>query len=256
MKKLNLLDANSPRTICPAELERKINKEIAGMRDERVIKPDSFLASIVMTDIAGFSLGDIPRLAQYNARLLPDTEILCDNERDGYDACFKPVTPTEEFLEHQCPVFLNQHRIGKSNEWRAVDELIKENGVLGSKSPKEVVYLKKKGLTDYTGCGSADVYLDADKPRVGTVTVLFDVYVPELLKWRTVFRDPEGLVQETEFMKTYLLFGGIPPQAINKARVKVNMQETTRESYDHIKDQHHNPEKHMAQWDELMRQLQ
>lgn len=234
-----LLDANSPREIDTSELERTLNEQIKGVRDERMVVPSNFLASVVMSDAGGYHPEDERELRKYNARPLHDKRILICGEDEGCDASFIPIIPKQKTLVHQSPLFSLYHD-NNPNYNELITEQIRKSKVIGSPNENDVTYLKVNGTTDYQGAGHGDIYLVKDKPIILTLRLFFDISTKKLLENRNIFWDPEGLLFSDEFLKTYLVLGGIPAQAIERARINLEGKEgMDRKVYDSIKRNFH-----------------
>ncbi|HLP79985.1 MAG TPA: hypothetical protein VK158_05085 [Acidobacteriota bacterium] len=233
---MELLYANAAVKIETRDLLAKLKRVVREVDTHTHVKPASFAASLVLDDIGGFRPSDKAKLATYNATLNPNQKICIDDVFTGYDATFFPVTPTESELEHQASFFLHQSR---DLPFVGADEVLRKNGVIGNSNPSKVTYLKKKDFTDYTGCGDSDIYLDANSDRYCTAHIRFIIDTKKLAATRTIFRDPEGLVDSQEYLNTYLVFGGIPLSAVKTVKIAADMKPANKDFYYDIIRRHH-----------------
>ncbi len=81
-----------------------------------------------------------------------------------------------------------------------------ERGVVGSPNCGMQTYLRSPRMAKSAsgGCCMSN----------GAYPTVLEVDVKTLLKYRNVFHDPEGLFLPGEYRKTFVVFGGIPAQAI------------------------------------------
>ncbi len=85
---------------------------------------------------------------------------------------------------------------------------------VGNSKTNMPAYLKKKGTTSVAGLG------EAQSCRIFPVNLFIDT--KKLLKTRNVFYDPEGIGGDQEYLKTFIVFGGIPVQCIADFSIENN----------------------------------
>lgn len=217
-------------------LEAKLSKDIAGVRDERIVKPRRFKISeidtkgdmngiLVPTMVTHFGPYPDSHIAKSRGRILWSQIKYAENEEAGYDAIFNPINPFQGELVHQAPIFSRYHG-------NVFGDIFLENKVIGDPNAEvfgrfkrvrgHPTYLKEDGTNakDYLG-NATDFLTIGDSPEKVFASWHFTVSVPELLKTRTIFTDPESTYTPQEYGKLYMVFGGIPLQAITKAKIVV-----------------------------------
>jgi hypothetical protein len=225
-----IIDPRTGREYDSEQLEARVLEASKILRDEREIKPRQFKMSDIDPEnlhngILVNSGGDITeQVKECNGKILWGHPKYAEGSKAGYDAIFKNVVPSQRQLIHQTALLFN----GES-----YSETIIQNRTIGNPSAEifgrlkrvrgRPTYLKVEGTddSDYLG-GSSQVSVkrDANLSKVWAHWN-FQISVPELLKTRTIFFDPEGTYTNFEYKKIYLLFGGIPIQAITGAKIEI-----------------------------------
>ena len=234
-----LIEKYTGRRINTSELEKMMSNALKEIKDERIVKPKRFKISEIDTNgtlngIFIYGCEDIDeRVESYNGKVLWSRPKFAEGEAAGYDAVFKPITPEVTELVHQAPIY---YISGKGTSYVNMSNLFVSNRVIGD--PKFRIknrlgaviggptYLKMEGTDerDFLGGGN-EFYTHEDltngqfKPHFAYWD--FNISVQDLLKTRTVFYDPEGVDTTHEFKRTFMVFGGIPIQAIKNARIVV-----------------------------------
>jgi len=193
-------------------------------RNKLIVKPSSFIYSQFTNRPWYYTKKREDIVHSMNARLLdpltfdyggsPDVEI----EETHYDVAFFPVVPETLELMHTTvysPNGLFVNSMHGRKRIPAMDKSIKRTGIFGSQDEKIATYLKDISLSEHTDCGGHCA------PEEKAVIVDLYIEVQELLKWRNIFYDPETLVGgKEEFKKTFIVFGGIPNQAISGFKIQ------------------------------------
>lgn len=225
-----LIDTKTKIRYDTEKLEARVAGAIKQLRDERVVKPRQFKISDIDPEgnrngIFVHSDDEVKRVEECRARILWGTIKYAEGCKAGYDAIFKSVIPIQSELVHQSKIF--------GIEQIDLTSTFIQNRVIGD--PKSEVfgrlrkvrgnptYLKEKGVDvrDYMG-GANKFFIDLDGKLSKTLAYWqFNISVSELLKTRTTFFDPEGTYSPHEYKKGYLVFGGIPIQAITSANVQI-----------------------------------
>jgi hypothetical protein len=196
------------------KLEREIRGGIAGVKDTREVKLPYMLFSQVGPERFqdGFSLAYQDELKNYGGELLMDTRVVSkDDGVPRFDARFMPVVPSERFFYHEAGIPQEKNL-----------ESIRTYHVWGNPLEKVPTYLKYDSVNDSMGAGGGEVlraFDDFSTRYVVAQRLTIDRDV--LLKTRSVFWDPEGLIIPEEHDGTFIVFGGIPCQAITKYEVVV-----------------------------------
>ncbi|MBT4650925.1 hypothetical protein HOC13_00175 [Candidatus Woesearchaeota archaeon] len=192
--------------------------------DSRVIKPESYLYSELMkkhpvkpelgldADLAKF-------IQRYNGEIQYDEN--CDEDVDLVDVRFKPITPRNDTLIHQ-----NWFWTGDVLD-KNISQIM-SNKVIGSNEEDCPTYLKETYLPcgDDDDLGSCEYGVSMDLQVMHSLSLLFEIDVKELQKTRNIFYDPEGLSgagfgKNIEYLSTYIIFGGIPCQAIKSIKCPI-----------------------------------
>ncbi len=167
---------------------------------------------------------EVEKVEACNARILWGTVKYAEGSEAGYDAIFKRVVPTQLELVHQSPIFgrggdyasrFIQNRVIGDPEHEIYGRLRRVKG--------NPTYLKQEG-TDARGyLGGFTEIVANNNGRIADAVACwqFRISVPELLKSRTLFFDPECTYSSREYKKLYVVFGGIPFQAVTKAQIKI-----------------------------------
>ena len=192
--------------------------------DPRVIKPESYLYSELMKKHpVETELGldaDLNKFIQrYNGKIQYDGDL--DDVVDLVDVRFKPITPEYDTLIHQ-----NWFWTGSLLDKNLSQ--IMANKVIGSKDEDCPTYLKEtySPCGDDDDLGSSGFGLSMDLQEMHNFALLFEIDVKELQKTRNIFYDPEGLSgagfgKNIEYLSTYIIFGGIPCQAIKSIKCPI-----------------------------------
>ncbi len=207
------------------DVEKRLEKAIGdeAHRDERIVKPESFVYSKFVRHVFKehplyYTKRKQRRARGLNARLLLDRPIKLSpkmrrqatffgygEDETHYDAEFLPVTPEDRILIHTTAFFNNGSLTDPENPIPRLDKQIKR-GVVGNSDPSRQTYLRSPKMTRSArgGCIMSS----------GEYITELEIDVETLLKYRTIFHDPEGLTCRGEYRKTFVVFGGIPSQAI------------------------------------------
>ncbi len=205
--------------------EKRLEKAIGdkAYRDERIVKPVSFVYSEFVRHVFKehplyYTKRKRRRARGLNARLLLDRPIKTTLKRrrmaavfgygedeTHYDAEFFPVTPEDRVLIHTTMFFNSGSLVDPEKPIPTLDQQIKK-GVVGNPDENRQTYLRSPRMARSArgGCIMSS----------GEYATELEIDVETLLKYRTVFHDPEGLVCRGEYRKTFVVFGGIPSQAI------------------------------------------
>lgn len=227
---MELIDLRTRIKFDSEELESRISVLTQNLRDERIVKPSQFKISDI--DSQGNNNGvfvhsdeEVEKVEACNARILWGTTKYAEGEKAGYDAIFRRVIPSQLELVHQSKIvsidrinFANifiRNRVIGDPEFEIFGRLKRVRG--------NPTYLKEEGTDERSYLGGAnEVLAKINGEWVKQLAYWqFHISVPELLKTRTIFFDPEGTYNFREYKKTYVVFGGIPIQAMTKAEIKV-----------------------------------
>ncbi len=183
---LSMLSHVSPRIVKPASLDcRDLWAEV-----EHEPRYDCFpVQSREELDI---------KVRTYNGYML---KCPWGTDRDYFRAIFSPVVPNESFLIHGT----GQRRKVLFGNLLGDLRAILNTGTVGDLRESRPMYLR-----------GVDLEVEDCELNLGGGGYWLHVNVKELLKWRTLFYDPEGLFNQKEFGLTFITFGGIPLRAIMK----------------------------------------
>jgi len=219
------------REVDLAKMERTLNDELKRATLADIVKPARIKISSI--DVENMQGGvsdwatdvdelDIYRQVEaYNGRVHWSTPKYAEGEKSGYDATFRRIVPEHSVLVNQSPLFF-------PNGYDRTEMLVR-NQVIGPKDFKitnglgsgHPSYLKVEGTNGINYLGGGNTLIEQQTNQECLAYWLFDVSTKKLMDSRSVFFDPEGLGNKYEFRKTFLVLGGIPFQAIDRARIVV-----------------------------------
>ncbi|HLD56735.1 MAG TPA: hypothetical protein VJA47_00405 [archaeon] len=206
-------------------VEKRLKKYIGNRAyvDERIVKPGSFIYSEFVRNVFKehplyYTKRKQRRVRGLNARLMLDRPIKMTPKRrrlaamfgyredeTHYDAEFFPVTPEDRILTHTTVFFNNGSLVDPEKPIPTLDQQVK-SGVVGNPDENRQTYLRSPRMSR----SARDCCILSS----GEYTTELEIDVETLLKYRTIFHDPEGTVCRGEYRKTFVVFGGIPTQAI------------------------------------------
>ena len=210
---MKVIDFNTKIPIELERLEDKIMSLLIGKRNDRIVKPQSFLYSQIDSKEWGYAEEWAEEIEAYDARLEVGRVLSQHESRVRYDVKFFPMVPSSQ-LFHQTSVIRGR---------KTILERLKSRSIYGNRNVAKPTYLKFKGASEVYGTGdSSVVFCEGDDKNLYFLEVLFEIDNNELLKTRNVFRDPEGIDLEEEAGDTFLVFGGIPYQSIKGVNVSIS----------------------------------
>lgn len=172
-------------------------------RDERIITPPSFNFESLLGKY-NFIYDNFPR--QTKRQLIETVQKLNGNlkkypwgQERTFDADFYPIVPELPSLGHGTGLYLRDGNY-------LTEESNLRLGVIGNCKEDVPTYLL-----------NPDIF-NPRNASLGGGGYLVIIDVQELLKFRTIFFDPEAAFNLKEFGQTYLVFGGIPLQTIREIR--------------------------------------
>jgi len=209
---MKLIELKKPnRVIDTKDLETKL-EQVKRLRDERIVKPESFLYSKTYGTQAFYNFSESERKLlrkKMNIELTGKTEV--DNDGIAYeDAIFYPIVPKARILFHTAPVFLDRSSLSP-------DSLLKNKVIGGVDLP---IYLKCAGTIE-SETGKSDLLCKEDLSKKYWCDINYQIDRDELLKTRSIFYDPTAIKDDckgSEWGRSYVVFGGVPCQAILGAR--------------------------------------
>lgn len=219
------------RVVDLTKIERKLNEHLERATLVSIVKPARIKISSI--DVENMQGGVWPSASEvdgldieqqveaYNGRVHWSTPKYAEGEKSGYDATFRRIVPEHSVLVNQSPLFF-------PNGYDRTEMLV-QNQVIGPKDFKitnglgsgHPSYLKVEGTNGLNYLGSGNTLIEQQTNQECWAYWLFDVSTKKLMDSRSVFFDPEGLGNKHEFRKTFLVLGGIPFQAIDRARIVV-----------------------------------
>jgi len=248
---MNLIHLNSGIEFNIEESEKALLENLKTLRDEREIKPPRFKISDMDLDemIGGISYLDEEKVVECGGKMLYSQPLKAEGDLCGYDVVFKSTIPSSTTLIHRAPLFLGRQnpvynestkrlleaifgeksKASPSYETQSLSALICRNKVLGD--PNCIIkrgsarghptYLKLEGNngTNYLG-GWSHCNINGTENEV-LAYWNFEISTEKLLKNRSIFYDPEGFSTNGEFKRTFIVFGGIPAQAIKNAKIEL-----------------------------------
>ena len=183
-----------------------------------VYKPSEYNFNIlveeeILYEEVGFDIGDIMNLHHING--IPQLDRQFEND-GGFNAKFYPIKPKHDSLYHQA-------WFGSGENLKDIINEVLENKVLGYPNIRHPTEINSPevpgGYQDMTS--DYGIVFSPDYKIVFTSRILFEIDIKRLTKDRSIFYNPEYIGNETEieFQNKFIIFGGIPCQAIKNIRV-------------------------------------